>query len=468
MVMPRKLYLYNTLSAAKAEFAPITPDRVGVYVCGPTVYDSPHLGNARANVVFDILFRVLRWVYGANEVCYVRNITDVDDKIIDRAAERNITICQLTEEVTKEFHYIMEELGCLPPTIEPRATEHLDEMIAMIEKLLERDIAYKVNGHVYYAVEKFADYGRLTNRTLEQLLPGARIEVEEGKRSPYDFVLWKPASSSDDTASFGSPFGLGRPGWHIECSAMATKYLGTDFDIHGGGADLKFPHHTNEIAQSCGCYPESKYANVWVHNGFVTVNGEKMSKSLGNFITPADLLAKKAPGEAIRLVLLSAHYRKPLDWHDSALEQAIKTLDSFYRALEGVDQKHSMLELDEDFSTSLLDDLNTPKAIAHLHFLASEINKKNEANKQVLQQRLLACGRFLGLFNCSSELWFTQQRNNAKLEISVAEIETLIAERAQAKTSKNWARADEIRAQLLSCGVMLEDVAGGETKWRLC
>ena len=353
-----QLAFYNTLTKRKESFTPIDPDNVRMYVCGPTVYDTAHIGNARPVVVFDMLFRLLKHVYGADHVTYARNITDVDDKINARAADRGISIRELTEETTALYHADMDALGALRPTIEPRATEHIGEMLAMIGKLVEKGHAYAAEGHVLFAVDTMDDYGELSGRSVDDMIAGARVEVAPYKRNPMDFVLWKP--SKEGEPSWPSSWGEGRPGWHIECSAMSEKHLGEEFDIHGGGIDLTFPHHENEIAQSRCCHGNDRMAKVWMHNGFVQVEGEKMSKSLGNFTTVHDLI-DSWPGEAIRLALLTTHYTKPFNWTADGVRDAKKTLDQWYTLTADVEAS----EPDYAVVAALADDLNTPKALTY-------------------------------------------------------------------------------------------------------
>ncbi len=368
------LRLYNTLTRRKDDFTPLDPERVRLYVCGPTVYDRAHIGNARPVIVFDVLFRLLRHRFGAAHVVYVRNITDVDDKIIARAAERGVTIRALTEDTARGFAEDVAGLGCLPPTVEPRATDHIPEMIAVTERLVAGGHAYVAEGHVLFAVGSMPDYGRLSHRTLDEMVAGARVEVAPYKRADGDFVLWKPSRAEEP--GWDSPWGRGRPGWHLECSAMSWKHLGQQFDIHGGGLDLIFPHHENEVAQSCCAFDTPFMAQVWMHNGFLQVEGQKMSKSLGNFVTIQELLQTETfggrswPGEVLRLAMLRTHYRQPIDWTLKALEEAERTLDRWYQAAEGGAEGAggpAAAVLDE-----LCDDLNTPGAIAALHGLFAE------------------------------------------------------------------------------------------------
>jgi cysteinyl-tRNA synthetase len=439
------IQLQNTLSRKKETFAPKDPKNVGLYVCGPTVYDRPHIGNARAVVVYDVLFRLLRHEYGESHVTYVRNITDVDDKINAAAKENGEPIQALTKRITEYFHADMAALGNLPPTKEPKATEHISDMITMIKALIEKGHAYESKGHVLFAVKTDANYGKLSGRKLEDLVAGARVEVESYKKDAGDFVLWKPAGEGDDPSSmFESPWGAGRPGWHIECSAMSTKYLGKTFDIHGGGADLKFPHHENEIAQSCCANPESTFANIWVHNGFLTVNGEKMSKSLGNFTTVRELLEKGVKGEVIRYVLLATKYNEPLDFSQKSLDDAKKVLDKFYRRLADHEASDS---LPEPFIERLCNDLNTPSALSLLHGSVNVGELKASLN-------------FLGLLNHTHQEWFGESS-----DLDKAVIEAQITLRDEAKANKEWAKADEIRDMLAKEGIILEDTPSGTT-WR--
>lgn len=448
-----ELRLYNTITKLKDIFTPLDTNNVRMYVCGPTVYDYPHLGNALAVVIYDVLYRLLQDIYGVDRVLYVRNITDVDDKIIKAAEEQAISINELTDKITMIFRQNMSELNCLVPNFEPKATEHIEEMVEIINKLLNNGYAYLREGHVYFRVNKFGNYGDLSGRKLEDLVAGARVEISENKENPEDFVLWKPALENN----FASPFGYGRPGWHIECSAMSSKYLGDDFDIHGGGVDLIFPHHTNEIAQSCCANEGSKYAKYWIHNGFLTVNGEKMSKSLGNFITIDELLKKGINGEVIRYVLLASHYRKPLDWNEKSLSDAKKALDSFYRVLQQVTLLEEV-DAPQAFMNSLLDDLNTPQSFALMHEYVGNFNKSKDIE---IAKKLKACGKLLGFLQQDPNQWFTSGDFNYEA------IETKIKERIDAKIAKNWKLADEIRAQLKEQNIVLEDKASGETIWRV-
>jgi cysteinyl-tRNA synthetase len=458
----KNITLYNSISKKPQPLTPLIAGKVGMYVCGPTVYNAPHVGNARSVVVYDLLYRLLCHIYKQENITYVRNITDVDDKINAAAKEAGITIQQLTSEVTAIFHKDMQALNCLTPTIEPRATEHIDDMIAIITKLIERGNAYINNNHVYFAVQTDKQYGILASRELEEMIMGARIEVSQAKRYPGDFVLWKPAGEDDDQSSvFDSPWGKGRPGWHIECSAMSMKYLGSDFDIHGGGADLMFPHHTNEMAQSCCANPGSKFAQMWVHNGFVTVNGSKMSKSLGNFITVRELLEKSIKGEVIRYTLLATHYRKPLDFNDKSLEDAEKALDSFYRALDkcGLNQSEQG-SINESLIDALCEDLNISAALSILHDLVKRINKsEDQLELQDLGKKLLGSARLIGLLSDLPVDWL----GNSEIDPAIT---NMIEERTIAKQNKDWATADSIRIKLQNMGIVLEDKPGGTTTWR--
>lgn len=455
-----KLYLHNSLTRQKEQLTPIDHKNVRMYVCGPTVYDSPHIGNARSAVVYDLLYRLLETIYGSEHITYVRNITDVDDKINTRAKELGITIQQLTEETTIGFHEDMKYLYCKSPDIEPRATENIDAMIMIIEKLIAGSHAYISHGHVYFSVPSYKDYCELSGRKLDEMLAGARINIAEAKHHPGDFVLWKPADADDDQSSiFDSPWGPGRPGWHIECSAMSYRFLGENFDIHGGGADLLFPHHTNEIAQSCCAFKNSKFANMWVHNGFLTVGGEKMSKSLGNFVTVKDLRDKNVKGEIIRCLLLGTHYRKPLDFNEKAVYDATEFLNYLYRACSDI--KIAKQDPDKQFIDLLLDDMNTAEAFSYLHEKAKEINKaQNTEEKSAMASSLIACCHLLGLMNHTTEEWFT-------FGASSTEIEELVLQRKTAKQNKDWTKADEIRNKLTSMGVTLEDKPDGSTIWRM-
>jgi cysteinyl-tRNA synthetase len=444
------LVLHNSLTRTRERFVPLDPGHVRMYVCGPTVYDLAHLGNARPVVVFDVLARLLRRLYP--RVTYVRNITDVDDKINARAAESGEPIGAITARTIADFHADMAALGTLPPDEEPRATDHVAEMIALIERLIASGHAYAADGHVLFSVHSFAEYGLLSGRSPRELLAGARVEVAPYKRDPGDFVLWKP--STQDLPGWDSPWGRGRPGWHIECSAMSWRYLGESFDIHGGGQDLIFPHHENERAQSLCAFPHSGFAHVWMHNGMLLVNGEKMSKSLGNFRTVRDVLAL-APGEAIRLLLLKTHYRAALDFTEAGLAEARREMDRFYRALETVPAAVPAPDVPEPVLAALCDDLNTPAALAAMHALADAAL----AGEAAAASGLRAAGAVLGLLGADPAAWFQGGAEDT------AAIEAAIAERLAARKARDFARADAIRAELDRQGILLEDGPKG-TIWR--
>jgi cysteinyl-tRNA synthetase len=446
------LHFHNSQTRRRERFSPADPSHIRIYVCGPTVYDLPHLGNVRAFTAFDVIVRLLRHLYP--RVTYVRNLTDVDDKINARAAEAGEPIAALTARTTAEFHADMIAIGNAPPDVEPRATAHIPEMIEVITALISSGHAYEAEGHVLFAVESYASYGALSGRSPEDLIAGARVEVAPYKRNPGDFVLWKP--SPPDIPGWPSPWGRGRPGWHIECSAMSWRYLGQDFDIHGGGADLIFPHHENERAQSCCAFPGSHFARVWLHNGMLQVNGEKMSKSLGNFFTLRDVL-QRAPAEAIRLLLLQSRYRAVLDFTDAALAEARETMNRFYRAL-ATTLPAPDAAIAEPFLDALCDDLNTPAAIAVLHSLATAAL----AGDATAAGELRASAQLLGLLTQHPTAWFRGPDNNPDTD---AAIEEAITARLAARRARDFARADAIRADLAAQGVLLEDSAAGTT-WR--
>ena len=455
------LTLYNTRTRRKEAFQPINPQRVTMYVCGPTVYNFIHIGNARPAVVFDTFYRLLKTQYP--EVVYARNITDIDDKIMKAAKDNEESIADVAERFTLAYLEDMVSLNTLKPDLTPKATENVDAMQAMIATLIERGHAYEAEGHVLFAVESMEGYGKLSNRSLEDMLEGARVEVAPYKRYAGDFVLWKP--SSDDEPGWDSPWGYGRPGWHLECSAMIKAHLGDQIDIHGGGRDLIFPHHENERAQSCCSQDGEEFVRYWMHNGYLNIDGEKMSKSLGNFRTVRDLLGQYK-GEVLRFALLSAQYRSELDFSKALLDQAKASLDSLYTALKDcADIKPDMTApMDaQPAYKALLDDLNTPIAIAELHQLAKALNKADAADKAVLKGQLLRCAELMGLLQAEPESWFKDSAGEAG--ISADEVEALIAERQQSKLDKNYARADEIREQLKAQGVVLEDSREG-TQWR--
>jgi len=432
------LRLYNTLTRTKEDFAPLDPKNVRMYVCGPTVYDYAHIGNARPAIVFDVLFRLLRHLYGAGHVTYVRNITDVDDKINARAAERGISIRELTEETWRIYNDDVSALGCLPPSVTPRATEHIPEMIAMIETLIEKEHAYAAEGHVLFDVSSKADYGKLARRSLDDMIAGARVDVAPYKKGAMDFVLWKPSETG--TPGWDSPWGRGRPGWHIECSAMAGKYLGETFDIHGGGIDLVFPHHENEVAQSECAHHGHPLARVWMHNGFLNVEGEKMSKSLGNFVTIHELLADW-PGDVLRFNMLRSHYRQPLDWTLGGMKESWNTLEHWYGTVPpGANGTPSAA-----FLSALGDDLNTPQAIAELH-------RATPGD--------LAGGLYLLGFSVRAEALASKEA------VDEAAIAAAITARNEARKAKNFAEADRIRDELLKQNIILKDGPDGTT-WEI-
>ena len=454
-----ELQLYNTLSGGKQRFVPLHPGRVTLYVCGPTVYNLAHIGNARPAVVFDTLFRLLQTHY--DEVVYARNITDIDDKIIQAIRENGRGMEEFTAEFAEKYRQDMEQLNVLPPTVEPCATHHMAEMIDLVETLLAKGHAYQSEGHVLFAVQSMADYGKLSHRSLEDMLAGARVEVAAYKRYPGDFVLWKPAAK--DEPGWASPWGRGRPGWHLECSAMARAHLGDTIDIHGGGRDLIFPHHENELAQS-RCAHGGNYVNYWMHNAYLDMDGEKMSKSLGNFRLVCDLLGQYH-GEVLRFALLSAHYRTALNFSPELLDKSRAALDGLYASLREVRDLSLDLEIslrDEAFYAGLNNDLNTPVAIAEMHALARQLNKARDSEKHRLKARLLAAGDLLGLLRQDPEAWFQAAGEG---EIEAAEIESLVAQRQQAKQRRDYAEADRIREHLKSRGVVLEDSRSG-AQWR--
>ncbi len=454
-----ELFLHNTLTRQKEKFEPIDPKNVRMYVCGPTVYDFAHLGNARPVVVFDTLYRLLKRHYP--KVTYVRNITDVDDKIMAKAKDSGESIDVITTRTTEAFHEDMAALNALPPDIEPRATQHIAQMIALIKTLIDENHAYIAEGHVLFNVPSMQNYGELSRRSHDELIAGARVEVAPFKKDPADFVLWKP--STPEQQGWDSPWGRGRPGWHIECSAMAKQHLGVTFDIHGGGLDLIFPHHENEIAQSRCAHDGAPLANYWLHNGFLTFNNDKMSKSLGNFFTVRDLLSH-APGEALRLALLSTHYRQPLDFSPEALQKAKATLDKWYGALRNIVGVQTT-QPSEAFEAALMDDLNTPLAITHIHELVGELNRTDKpADQEKIAGALLCEGNTLGLLQQNPESWLKGQSSSVS-DLLEAEIEAQIAARLAARKAKDYKESDRIRDLLLAQGVVLEDGSAGTT-WR--
>ncbi len=464
-----KLFLFNTLSNIKEEFNPIDPLLIKMYVCGPTVYDLAHLGNARSVVVYDLLYRILCFLYCKEHIKYVRNITDVDDKINIRAKELGVPIQELTKKTIFDFHKDMEYINCLNPNVEPKVTENISTIIDFIQILINRGYAYISSNHIYFSVNKDVNYGSICGRNLRDMIAGSRVEIDSNKHNPGDFILWKPADKDDDPSSiFESPWGLGRPGWHIECSAMSYKYLGIDFDIHGGGIDLIFPHHANEIAQSTSAFDNSKYAKFWVHNGFLKVNGEKMSKSLGNFITIRDLKNRKIPGEVIRYSLLNTHYKKPLDFNDNLLQESYKNLNFLYKTLlmnkvyvlNESQNLNFINEVDGDFILSLLDDLNISEAFSSLLKLAKEANKEtNFSNKKILINKLKFSANLIGLLENSPEEWFHD------MKIDIVLLEKLLKERKEAKQRQDWKLADKIREDIWGLGIIIEDQKDGSIFW---
>lgn len=450
------LSLYNTLTREKQKFEPIDPQNVRMYVCGPTVYDLAHIGNARPIIVFDMLYRLLREIYGEGHVTYVRNITDVDDKINQRAHERGITIRELTEDTVKQFHEDVQGLGCLLPDVEPRATEHIEDMKDLIEALVDKGHAYVAEGHALFDVTSMPDYGKLSNRSVEDMEAGARVEVAPYKKNPMDFVLWKP--SKENEPGWDSPCGIeeqGRPGWHIECSAMSAKHLGKTFDIHGGGIDLAFPHHENELAQSCCGHSVDKMANVWMHNGFLKLEGKKMSKSLGNFITIHQLL-QDWHGEVLRLAMLMTHYTRPINWTADGVAEAKQVLSRWY---EAIGDETETGEVDAGLIEKLNDDLNTPGAIGVLHELRDKVAKGEMSAKD-----FKASANVLGLLTKTESEW--KDWRPASVDLDEAKIEQMIQARNDARKNKDFAEADRLRDELAGMGIELHDGPEGTT-WEL-
>jgi len=452
--MNKDIFLTNNLSNKKEKFIPIDKKKIGLYVCGPTVYDNPHIGNARPLVIFDILFKVLKCKYGKNSVTYIRNITDVDDKIIKSSQENNIKTSDLTKKIIKSFSEDCIFLNCEVPSEQPKATDHIDLMIKMINKLIDKGFAYKNNNHIYFQVNKFNDYGKLSNKKLEDLIAGSRVEISENKKRPEDFVLWKP--SVDNEPSWDSPWGKGRPGWHLECSAMSKKFLGNHFDIHGGGIDLLFPHHENEIAQSRCANDTEVFANYWVHNAFITMSNEKMSKSQGNILKIKDF-RNKVNGQVLRLAIMSAHYKQPLDWNDKLLENTKNTIEKWYEVYLSL-KKPS--KIPDDMLLPLYDDLNTPGYIANLHKLFEKANIGNDKDKKIF---VSACN-FIGILNQTKEEWLNFKKR--KSLISEKDIFKKIKLRNIARENKDYKKADLIRDELLDKGVLIED-KDGKTSWKI-
>jgi cysteinyl-tRNA synthetase len=452
--------LHDTRLGRKVAFEPLVDDKVTMYLCGPTVYNYAHIGNARPAVVFDLLARILRRRY---ELKFARNFTDVDDKINAASLETGKSIGEITDRFMRIYNEDMAALGVLPPDVEPRATEHIDEMIAMIASLVEKGFAYESDGHVLFDVAAYDDYGALSKRSLREMIAGARVEVADYKRNAHDFVLWKP--STPELPGWDSPWGRGRPGWHIECSAMAEKHLGTTIDIHAGGQDLIFPHHENELAQSRCAHDGRDFARYWVHNGFLSIDHEKMSKSLGNVLLVHNLI-ETTPGEVIRLALLSAHYRQPLDWSDETVESARRMLDRLYGAVRGIDVPAASRAAAEPLPAvveALEDDLNTPKAMAEFFGLARELNKATDSGEQQqLAATMYATGDLLGLLRQDPEEWFA---GAADSELSAEAINDMIARRNAARAAKDFATADALRDELAAAGIQIEDGPDGTT-WR--
>ena len=451
--MNNDIFLTNNLSNKKEKFVPIDKKKIGMYVCGPTVYDDPHIGNARPLVIFDILFRVLKCKYGNQSVNYIRNITDIDDKIIQASQDKKISVSEITKKVTKNFHDDCIFLNCQKPTEEPKATENINLMIDMINELLKKNFAYKKNGHVYFEVNKFKEYGKLSNKKLEDLIAGSRVEISENKKNPEDFVLWKPSNESEP--SWKSPWGQGRPGWHLECSAMSKRFLGNELDIHGGGIDLLFPHHENEIAQSRCANDTKVFANYWVHNAFITISNEKMAKSQGNILKINDF-KEKVSGQILRFALMSAHYKQPLDWNDKLLKECKNTIDKWYQIYLSL---KTPLKIPNEMLLPLYDDLNTPGYISNLHNLFDKAKNGNENDKKIF---ISACN-FVGLLNETKDQWLEFKKK--KSLISEQDIIKKIDLRNKARENKDYKEADRIRNELLDEGVLIED-KNGKTVWK--
>tara|TARA_B100000902_G_scaffold194499_1_gene185818 strand:- start:7678 stop:9078 length:1401 start_codon:yes stop_codon:yes gene_type:complete len=465
--MNNDIFLTNNLTNKKEQFVPNDKKHIGMYVCGPTVYDDPHIGNARPLVIFDILFKVLKLKYGEKAVNYIRNITDVDDKIIKSANDKKIKIKELTEKVIKNFDNNCNFLNLDKPSKEPKATDHIKEMIEMINQLITKGFAYENNGHVYFEVKKFSDYGKLSNKNLEDLIAGSRVEVSENKKNSEDFVLWKP--SNKDEPAWASPWGKGRPGWHLECSAMSKKYLGNHFDIHGGGIDLIFPHHENEIAQSRCANDTKVFANYWLHNGFITMSKEKMAKSQGNILT-INQLKEWGSGQVLRLALMTAHYRQSLDWNDELYRSCINTIQKWY---DGVDKNkyfppksinkkllENPVEIPDKILEPLYDDLNTPKYISNLHELFEKVKNGGENDIKIF---ISACN-FVGLLLESKSDWEYKRFETMTIEAKV--INERIALMDKARENKNYEESDRIREELINFGIEIE-TKNGKTSWKL-
>ena len=442
--MTKNLNLSNTLSNKKEKFVPINNNKVGMYVCGPTVYDFPHIGNARPLVVFDVLSRLLKKIYGKNKITYVRNITDIDDKIIESSKKNNKSIKELTETITTSFHKDCKYLNCLEPSFEPRATQHIKEMITMVTNLINNKHAYENEKHVYFSVSSFEEYGKLSNKNQKELIAGSRVEISKYKKDPLDFILWKPSEANDP--GWDSPWGRGRPGWHLECSVMSEKFLGKKFDIHGGGLDLVFPHHENEIAQSRCANKTSNFANYWLHNGFITFDKEKMSKSMGNIVA-INKLRENINGQVVRLALLSSHYKQPLDWNEKLIRESQNTLDKWYGQFEKTDSE----ELQDEVLSPLLEDLNTPEYISKLHLLYDESSKGNKSSKVKF---LTAC-KLIGLLEEEKQTWENFKKSKAKVDENF--INQKIMDRNKARKEGNYKLADTIRKELETNGVVIKD-----------
>lgn len=455
-----QIYLHDTLKQRKIPFTPIDASNVRMYVCGPTVYDKAHLGNAKTPVVYDVLYRLLCHVYGKEHVTYVSNITDVDDKILNKHKETGKSIREITEQTYNWYIEDMAKLNVLAPNYRPRATEYIADMIELVKKLLENGHAYEAEKQVLFDVDSMPAYGRLSGRSMKEMLAGARIEVADYKKNPADFILWKPSDS--DQPGWDSPWGYGRPGWHLECSAMSSKLLGNDFDIHGGGSDLIFPHHENELAQSCGAFPGTHFAHYWVHTGMLMINGVKMSKSLGNFYTVEEVLAK-SPAEALRLLFLTTHYHQPFNFTFEGLQNAKSILDKFYNALlKNADVPTIEVAPNPKVVEALADDLNTPLALSYLHETVNNLNKAETAEERsALKSELMASAYLLGLLYNDPQTWFKGSGDSDE----ASEIEALIQKRAEAKKNKDWATADSIRNTLKERGIILEDSPTGTT-WK--
>ena len=450
--MTKNLNFFNTLSNKKEKFVPIVNNKIGMYVCGPTVYDFPHIGNARPLVFFDVLFRILKKIYGMNKVTYVRNITDIDDKIIESSKKNKKSVKELTETIAKSFHEDCKYLNCLSPTYEPKATEHIKEMIDMVTNLLQKKHAYENEKHVYFSVSSFKKYGRLSNKNSKQLIAGSRVEVSKYKKDPIDFILWKPSEENDPGGE--SPWGRGRPGWHLECSVMSEKFLGKKFDIHGGGLDLVFPHHENEIAQSCCANKTDNFANYWLHNGFVTFDKEKMSKSIGNIVT-INKLRENVNGQVVRLALLSSHYKQPLDWNEKLIKESQNTLNKWYSQFEKIESN----ELHDDILKPLLEDLNIPEYISKLHLLYNESSKGNKTSKVKF---LTAC-KLIGLLEEDMNSWENFKKSKAKVDENF--VNQKIKDRNNARKKGNYKLADIIRKELEDNGVIIDDKQD-KTTWK--